>query len=73
VNVSPNVVINTTAGFALGGNLESGVDVVSNAVKRGKATLGVGAWTAAVNVFTNPRLFHTQRRLQRLPLCDGGR
>jgi hypothetical protein len=51
--------VNTTAGFALGGNNEGGIDIASNAVTRGKPALGVGAWVASSTVFTTARAAQT--------------
>jgi N-acetylneuraminic acid mutarotase len=47
INIDPTVLIDTTQGFALGGNIEGGVDIGSNRVKRGTTSVGVGAWNAS--------------------------
>ncbi|GAC1386779.1 MAG: hypothetical protein NVS1B7_7230 [Candidatus Saccharimonadales bacterium] len=58
LTIDPSVVVNTTAGFALGNN-EGSIDYPANQVNRGALTGGtVGAWTATTS-------FTTARQLQR--------
>ena len=58
VSIDPTVIVTTSANFALGGNVESNVDIASDRVKRTTVGGSIGPWAATTNLPT-ARYGHT--------------